>query len=76
MLDAHPYTQVHYETRAGIIPVKPCRSVAIVVTNDPQQVTCPRCLKGLRRLSNFLCWLETADLENLEADTILTPEPP
>lgn len=58
-----PYQHVHYESATGMIPVKPCRPYAIVVSNVPQRVTCPKCLEGLQRVVDFLDRLETMDLD-------------
>lgn len=63
----HPYFQTHYESPNGRIFVKTCRPMAIVVTHDPRQVTCPRCQEGLQRLVDFLDALPTMDLDDVSA---------
>jgi hypothetical protein len=54
----HPFEMTHFEFPWGFI-MAACRPLAIVVTGDPQKVTCPRCREGLHRLQHFLDVLAT-----------------
>ena len=58
----HPYFMTYFESSAGHM-VSTCRPVAIVVSGNPQDVTCPRCQGALQRLTAFMDMLATLDDE-------------
>jgi hypothetical protein len=51
---------IHFEsfTEKG---VRACRPIAMVISRDPQEVTCPQCQEDLRRLEALLDALMARD---------------